>query len=139
MISFNYETTFLLAAEVQYEVWVKAICMSEGYALGSINYIFCDDTYLLHINQTYLQHDTYTDIITFDNTEGTKVSGDIYISIERVQENSSTYEVSFDNELQRVMSHGLLHMMGFKDKGATERTEMREKEEEKIKLFHVEH
>jgi rRNA maturation RNase YbeY len=112
--------------------------MSEGFALGNLNYIFCNDAYLLNINQSYLQHDDYTDIITFDYTVGKVVSGDIYISIDRVSENSVSFEVSLRNELLRVMAHGLLHLMEYKDKEKEHIIEMRSKEDEKIKMFHVE-
>jgi rRNA maturation RNase YbeY len=112
--------------------------VSEAFTLGDLNYIFCDDAYLLTINQTYLQHDNYTDIITFDYTVGKVLSGDIYISIERVSENSVSYQVSLQDELLRVMAHGLLHLVGYKDKEQKHIAEMRKKEDEKIKMFHVE-
>lgn len=138
MINFNYETDFKLVDEDKYPEWVAAIHKSEGFMLGELNYIFCDDTYLLGINQTYLKHDDYTDIITFDYTAGKIVTGDIYISVERVKDNAGLFKVSFENELLRVMAHGLLHLMGFKDKSEHHSAQMREKEEEKIKMFHVE-
>jgi len=93
---------------------------------------------LLKINQDYLQHDYLTDIITFDYVSGKNISGDLYISIDRVKENAEDFNVSFDNELKRVMVHGVLHLMGYSDKSETATAEMRVKEEEKIKLFHVE-
>lgn len=138
MINFNYEVAFELRDENSYGQWVAYSCASEGYALGELNYIFCDDNYLLDINQRYLQHDDFTDIITFDYTQGKVIAGDIYISIDRVKENAKTYKASFENELLRVMAHGLLHLAGYKDKSAVETAQMRTKEEEKIKLFHVE-
>jgi len=138
MIDFHYETNFKLSEEDRYAAWITNVCVSEGYSLGELNYIFCDDTYLLNINQQYLQHDNYTDIITFDYTVEKVLSGDIYISVERVLENSVTYDVSFDEELLRVMGHGLLHLMQYKDKGEEQIVEMRAKENEKIKMFHVE-
>ncbi|MBQ4913387.1 rRNA maturation RNase YbeY [Maribacter sp. MMG018] len=139
MIDFHYETDFSLSEKDKYRSWIKTICESEEYTSGELNYIFCDDSYLLNINQQYLQHDTYTDIITFDYTSGSVVSGDIYISIERVKENSIRFNVSFNNELLRVMAHGVLHLMGYKDKKKEDIEEMRKKEEEKINMFHVEH
>ncbi len=139
MTEFHYETDFKLEDESKHLFWIAAVCASEGYELGDLNYIFCDDNYLLNINQKFLQHDNYTDIITFDYTEGKLVSGDVYISIERVSENSVSYAVSLQDELLRVMAHGLLHLMKYKDKDEGHIAEMRAKEDEKIKLFHVEH
>ena len=138
MTNFHYEADFQLESEQNYREWVENVCNSENYAADELNYIFCDDTYLLEINQKYLNHDDYTDIITFDYTSGRLISGDIYISIDRLLENSKSFGVSFENELLRVMAHGMLHLMGYKDKGAEHIKLMRQKEEEKIKLFHVE-
>lgn len=139
MIEFHFETDFQLSNIEKYNAWVHSVCKSEGCGVGELNYIFCSDSYLLDINQRYLQHDTFTDIITFDYTEGKIISGDIYISIDRVKENGIAYNVSFENELLRVMSHGILHLAGYKDKNEEHIKEMRSKEEEKIKMFHVEH
>jgi len=138
MINFHYELDFTLKNPAKYVSWINRICDSEGSVVKELNYIFCEDAYLLEINQKYLNHDNYTDIITFDYTEGNLVSGDIYISVERIAENSVTYNVSLENELLRVMAHGILHLMGFKDKGEEHIVRMRKKEEEKINLFHVE-
>ncbi len=138
MTDFHYETDFNLEDESKFTAWISNVCMYEGFTLGDLNYIFCNDAYLLNINQSYLQHDDYTDIITFDYTVGKVLSGDIYISIERVSENSISFEVSLQNELLRVMAHGLLHLMGYKDKEQKHIIEMRAKEDEKIKMFHVE-
>lgn len=138
MINFNYETDFKLSNERSYYEWITTLCSSEGFKLGELNYIFCGDTYLLNINQTYLKHDDYTDIITFDYTTGKVVSGDIYISIDRVKENASLFTVSFENELLRIMAHGVLHLIGYQDKSEAHTIEMRAKEDEKIKMFHVE-
>lgn len=139
MISFNYETNFLLENEEQYEVWISRIIESEGFDEGEINYIFCDDEYLHKINVEYLDHDTLTDIISFDYTVGNLVQGDIFISIERVQDNANDFNVSFDEELKRVLSHGVLHYCGYKDKTPKDEALMRSKEEEKMQMFHVEH
>ncbi|WP_445718509.1 rRNA maturation RNase YbeY [Flavobacterium sp.] len=139
MISFNYETDFLLENEEQYEVWISRIIESEGFDEGEINYIFCDDEYLHKINVEYLDHDTLTDIISFDYTVGNLVQGDIFISIERVQDNANDFNVSFDEELKRVLSHGVLHYCGYKDKTPNDEALMRLKEEEKMQMFHVEH
>ena len=138
MINYNYLIDFKLPAETTYDLWITATCKTEGFLIHELNYIFCDDAYLLKINQDYLQHDYLTDIITFDYVSGKNVSGDIYISIDRVMENAKEFNVSFDNELKRVMIHGVLHLMGYSDKTDTATAEMRAKEEEKIKLFHVE-
>jgi probable rRNA maturation factor len=139
MISFNYETDFELENEAQYEDWISRIIESEGFDEGEINYIFCDDEYLHKINVEYLDHDTLTDIISFDYTVGNLVQGDIFISIERVQDNANDFNVSFDEELKRVLSHGVLHYCGYKDKSPKDEALMRSKEEEKMKMFHVEH
>ena len=139
MISFNYETDFSLENEEQYEVWISRIIESEGFDEGEINYIFCDDEYLHKINVEYLDHDTLTDIISFDYTVGNLVQGDIFISIERVQDNANDFNVSFDEELKRVLSHGVLHYCGYKDKTPKDEALMRSKEEEKMQMFHVEH
>ncbi len=139
MIEFHFKSDFILESKTQYSDWITRIIMSEGFLAGELDYIFCSDDYLLSINQDYLNHDTYTDIITFDYSDGKTLSGDIFISTERVNENAKAYKVSLDEELLRVMSHGILHLMGFGDKTDEERKLMRSKEEEKIKLFHVEH
>lgn len=109
--------------------WVLKILESENKIPGNISYFFCTDTYLLDINQKYLNHDTYTDIITFDYVEGKLISGDILISLDRVRENANSFQTGFKNELQRVMAHGLLHLMGYKDKTPEEQALMREKED----------
>lgn len=138
MVSFNYELDFSLTNEEKYEQWIEAIITSENFLVGDINYIFCTDEYLHEINVKYLDHDTLTDIISFDYTDNQLVSGDIFISIERVQENATEFSVLFETEILRVMAHGLLHYCGYKDKGEQEEALMRKKEEEKIKMFHVE-
>jgi len=138
MISFNYETDFKLDNETSYETWIGTICTSEKFLVGDLNFIFCGDDYLLNINQTYLQHDTFTDIITFDYSIDKHLSGDIFISTERVLDNSTKFSVSFAKELLRVIAHGILHLAGFKDKEETDILIMRAKENEKIKMFHVE-
>ena len=139
MISFNYETDFELENEAQYEDWISRIIESEGFDEGEINYIFCDDEYLHKINVEYLDHDTLTDIISFDYTVGNVLQGDIFVSVERVQDNAKDFNVSFEEELKRVLSHGVLHYCGYKDKSPEDEALMRSKEEEKIQMFHVEH
>lgn len=138
MISFNYESEFSLEQEDLYASWIENIVLSENKILGEISYIFCDDDYLHTINMQYLNHDTLTDIISFDYTEGDVISGDIFISVERVHDNALDFNVSFDEELKRVLAHGVLHYCGYKDKTDSDAILMRSKEEEKIKLFHVE-
>ncbi|RYF94468.1 MAG: rRNA maturation RNase YbeY [Chitinophagaceae bacterium] len=139
MISFNYETDFQLAYEKDYSDWVSAIITSEGKVEGDINYVFCDDEYLLSLNQQYLEHDTLTDIISFDYSVGDELHGDIFISVERVAENAKDFNVTMSDELKRVMAHGILHYCGYKDKTEPEEQAMRLKEEEKMKMFHVKH
>ena len=138
MISFNYETDFTLDNESIYEDWISRIVDSEGFELGEINYIFCDDEYLHKINVEYLNHDTLTDIISFDYSVGNILQGDIFISTERVADNAKDFNVVFDDELKRVMSHGVLHYCGYKDKSVADEALMRSKEDEKIAMFHVE-
>ena len=139
MISFNYETNFELENEALYEDWISRIIESEGFDEGEINYIFCDDEYLHKINVEYLDHDTLTDIISFDYTVGNLIQGDIFVSVERVQDNANDFNVSFEDELKRVLSHGVLHYCGYKDKSPKDEALMRLKEEEKMQMFHVEH
>jgi rRNA maturation RNase YbeY len=139
MISFNYELEFQLENEEQYSSWISNVISSENKKEGDINYIFCDDEYILEINKQYLDHDYYTDIISFDYSVGNELHGDIFVSIERVRENAIEFEVTFDEELKRVLAHGVLHYCGYKDKTEEEELLMRSKEDEKIKMFHVEH
>ncbi|WP_295333871.1 rRNA maturation RNase YbeY [Flavobacterium sp.] len=139
MISFNYETDFALDNETDFSIWLSEVISSELKNEGEINYIFCDDDYLLEINQQYLDHDTLTDIISFDYSVGNELHGDIFISVERVRDNAIDFNVPFEDELKRVMVHGVLHYCGYKDKSETDELLMREKEEEKMKMFHVKH
>ena len=138
MISFNYETDFELQDKAKHEDWISRIITSEDKKEGEISYVFCDDEYLLQMNIQYLDHDTLTDIISFDYTVGREISGDIFISVERVKENAGEFNVPFDEELKRVMAHGILHYCGYKDKSEDDEALMRKKEEEKIAMFHVE-
>ena len=132
MVTFNYETDFAITEESRLSSWITNVIVTEGYDLGELNYIFCDDAYLLPLNIEFLKHDTLTDIISFDNTMGKLISGDIYISIERVMENAKTYNVSFSEELHRVMIHGVLHYLGYKDKSEDDLKMMRAKGNEAI-------
>ena len=137
MISFNYELDFKLEDETAYSDWLSKVISSEIKNEGDINYIFCDDDYLLKINQQYLGHDTLTDIISFDYSIGNELHGDVFISIERVRENALDFNVAFEEELKRVLVHGVLHYCGYKDKSEEDEKLMRQKEEEKMKMFHV--
>lgn len=118
-----------------YELWLSKVANIEQKKLGDITLIFCSDEYLLNINQSYLQHDYYTDIITFDYSEDEFISGDLYISVDRVAENAEINNVSFSNELNRVVVHGVLHLCGYKDKSEEEEKVMRKKEDDALKLL----
>ena len=137
-IEFHYEDNFKLEGINAYLLWIERIIGSENYLVGDINYIFCNDEYLAEIHEQYLNNTDLTDIITFDYVEENVISGDIFISTERVRENAGIFNVDFERELLRVMSHGLLHLMGYKDKSDQDTLLMREKENEKIEMFHVE-
>ena len=137
MISFNYELSFQLENEETYSQWIQNVILSENKTIGEINYIFCDDKYLLDINQKHLNHDFYTDVISFDYSEANIISGDVFISVDRVKENADEYNVPFNEELKRVIIHGILHYCGYKDKSSQEAVNMRNKEDEKLLLFHV--
>lgn len=137
MISFHYQNNFNELDTWTYREWLSNIAKSEDLNIRKLDYVFCDDEYLLGINQQFLDHDTLTDIITFDYSSEGMVEGEIYISTERVKENADEFSVEFDSELQRVMAHGLLHLAGYGDKTEAEQIIMRDKESEKIDLFHV--
>ena len=137
-INYNYETNFSIDSEEGYSDWICRVINSEGKLCSELSYIFCDDAYLLEINKEYLNHNTYTDIITFDYSTPNSISGDLFISIERVKDNAKQFGISELEELRRVMVHGVLHLLGYKDKEESEISEMRLKEEEKLKMFHVE-
>ena len=135
MIEFNYELDFELTNEATYSDWIEAAIHSYEFKLGELNYIFCDDEYLLKLNVEFLEHDTLTDIISFDYTMGKLVGGDIFISLERVKENAAELNLEFQDELKRVMIHGVLHYMGYKDKTAEQKKEMRSEEDKSVSLF----
>jgi len=128
MINFNYETDFKLPSEVLLSNWITNTIKEEFYKVEEINYVFCDDEYLHKLNVEFLDHDTLTDIISFDYSIGKLIQGDIFISLERVKENAKDFDVSFDEELNRVIIHGVLHYCGYKDKTEEEAKEMRAKE-----------
>ena len=139
MISYTYNTDFVLSNEKLFSDWITNVITSESYVLGEINYTFCNDEFLHDINIEYLNHDTLTDIITFDNSVGFTLHSDIVISIERVIDNANDFNVSFEEELKRVIIHGILHLCGYKDKSHNDSLLMRNKENEKILMFHMEH
>lgn len=134
MIDFYSETDFNFEQEEQISKWVLKNITSEGYEEGEISFIFCDDDYLHKLNVEFLNHDTLTDIISFDNSLGKQINGDIFISVERVLENSKTFKTTFLNELHRVIIHGILHFCGFKDKTDVDAKIMRSKENEALLL-----
>lgn len=117
--------------------WLKDVATEEGYQVGTLNYVFCNDEYILETNRQYLQHDYYTDIITFDNTENCKISGDLVISIDTVMSNAELIGVDFNQELCRVIVHGVLHLCGYKDKSEDEERLMRDKENSFLSKFNV--
>ena len=128
MIAFEYLETEEITEINQNKKWLNQVISNEAKEEGDITYIFCDDDYLLEKNIRFLKHNTLTDVITFDYCEGNSVSGDVFISIERVKENSKVFKVDFLTELNRVMVHGLLHLLGYKDKTERESNLMRKKE-----------
>ncbi len=135
MISYNSENTFKLDNEHQISSWIEEVITEENFKLGEINYIFCNDDYLHKLNVEFLQHDTLTDIISFDYTVGKLIQGDIYVSTERVADNAKDFQVSFQEELLRVMVHGVLHYCGYKDKTDAEAHTMHEKENHYLQKF----
>jgi rRNA maturation RNase YbeY len=137
MINFNYENDFVLDNANEHADWLSRVILSEQKKEGEINYIFCDDDYLHKLNVDYLDHDTLTDVISFDYGLGNQLIGDCFISIERVVDNAKDFKVSFEEELRRVLVHGILHYCGYKDKTTEDEIIMRSKEEEKLMMFHV--
>jgi rRNA maturation RNase YbeY len=128
MISFNYENNFKLTNEQQLSSWISSVIKAENCTEDDINYVFCDDEYLHKLNVDFLNHDTLTDIISFDYSVGKRLQGDIFISTERVEDNATDYNVTFLEELHRVLVHGILHYCGYKDKTEVDAKLMREKE-----------
>jgi rRNA maturation RNase YbeY len=135
MIYYNSETDFTLDNQEKITTWIKNTIKEEDYQIEEISYIFCNDSYLLEKNIAYLNHDTLTDIISFDYSVGKIISGDIFISIERVKENAQEFNVSFLNELHRVIIHGILHYCGYKDKTSDQKEVMRSKENYYLSLL----
>ncbi len=137
MIRYNNNTLFNLSDKKSITNWLLAVIQSEGFVLGEVEYFFCSDEQLLDINRSNLNHDTYTDIITFDYTVSNLINADIFISVERVQENANKFSIDFNEELRRVMVHGILHLCGYKDKTKEYKLIMTQKEDEKLQMFHV--
>lgn len=125
----NEEINFELTRKPAIKSWLSSSIASENKKVGEINYIFCSDEYLYEMNVKHLDHDTYTDVITFDYCEGNIINGDIFISIDRVKENAASFKVSFEKELSRVLVHGVLHLCGYKDKTAEDQKVMSAKED----------
>ena len=135
MINFYSENDFEINNQEQLIKWIVAVVESEGFNLGDVNFIFCNDDYLHKVNVEFLNHDTLTDIISFDYSVGKVLQGDIYISTERVADNAKDYRVSFDNEIKRVMIHGILHYCGYQDKTTVQTDLMRSKENHYLELL----
>jgi rRNA maturation RNase YbeY len=136
MVNVFYEDTKILDKTPEFfDLWFGKICHTEGKLLGDVSVVFCSDTYLLELNKRHLQHDFFTDIITFDYSEGDRVAGDLFVSVDRVYENADAYNVSRETELNRVSVHGILHLLGYKDKTPQEVAVMREKENEALALL----
>lgn len=132
---FTEDTSYQLKNKLPLKRWVKDTIAAEGFRLDELNYILCSDAYLLQINQQYLNHDTYTDIVTFDNSEKQGfITGDIFISVERTQENASKFKVDANTELHRVIIHGALHLLGYKDKKPADKKLMTEKENQYLAI-----
>lgn len=134
MIEFYSETDFKIEDTKALSHWISEIILHENHELGDLTYVFCDDDYLHKLNLQFLNHDTLTDIISFDNSLGKQIHGEIYISVERVKENAGTYQVAFLEELHRVIIHGVLHFCGYKDKTKKEQETMSCKENEALDL-----
>ena len=139
MIDFVYNTDFRLVNKEVFSRWLTSVANDEGFLIDTLVFLFVDDKEILEMNKKFLKHDYYTDVITFGELKDKKISGDIAISIERVLDNSKTYGVEFEDELKRVMAHGLLHIMGYSDKASSDKSVMSQKEKKAIKMFHVKH
>lgn len=129
MIEYFFEDIDQIQIESTIKEWLIQLIKSEDFKVGQVNYIFCNDEYLLKVNRDFLNHDYYTDVITFDYVKGKTVSGDIFVSLPRISENAEQLGSSFATELKRVLAHGILHLCGYKDKTTQEAAEMRNKEE----------
>lgn len=130
---FGEEINIPINDEKKYKHWIENAVLEEAFNLGDLNIIFCSDDYLLKINREYLNHNYYTDIVTFDYSVESIKSGDLFISVDRVTENAKQYEVSFDNELSRVIIHGVLHLIGYGDANDEDKAQMRNLEDKYLK------
>ncbi|MBS1549031.1 MAG: rRNA maturation RNase YbeY [Bacteroidetes bacterium] len=135
MIQYFFENTDEITIPENTSEWIETIILSEEKKIGEINYIFCDDEYLLKVNQDYLQHDYYTDIITFDYVKGKTIAGDIFVSLQRISDNANIHQKQFENEFLRVIAHGILHLCGYKDKTESEEKLMRSKEDYFLNMY----
>ena len=135
MIQFFFENIDEIPISTATISWLEDVIKTENKKLGEINYILCDDEYLLKVNQDFLDHDYYTDIITFDYVKGKTISGDIFVSLPRISDNAQTLVRDFNSEFHRVLAHGILHLMGYKDKTEEEITVMRQKEDFYLNVF----
>ncbi len=135
-ISFSLEKSFTFNNRLKTKAWIKQIIEKQGCKCGDISYVFACDEKVLEINKQFLQHDFYTDIITFDYVENDVISGDIFISVDRVKENAKAFNTTFDEELHRVIIHGVLHLLGYKDHSEKDEKIMRQMENESLKLFY---
>jgi metalloprotein, YbeY/UPF0054 family len=141
VLFFSQDCDFKLIGKMCYKRWLKELALLQGAKLGALNVIFCSDAYLLKMNQDFLGHHYYTDVISFDSSDtlGVRagVSGDIFMSIDTIVQNAAEYKVPFEEELRRVMAHGLLHLLGYKDGTAAEKAEMRQQEDQALRLYPV--
>ena len=137
-LEFIYNTDYTLTDEKLHSAWIKSAIFSENYDLGNIVFAFFNDEELKKLNKKFLNKDYYTDVISFNETNDKIISGNIAISVDRVKENSKKFKCTFQDEMRRVMIHGLLHFMGYNDQNNEASAKMRKKENEKIKMFHVE-
>jgi len=137
MIEYHYENNFILEDSEKIRIWIEEVIKKEKKIVGDITYIFCDDDYLLERNKEFLNHNTLTDIITFNYCIDNNISSDIMISIDRVKENSTIFENSFNEEMKRVMIHGILHLIGYNDKSEEEEELMRKKEDFYLNMFYI--
>lgn len=132
---FNEDVPFPRLRKRKSTNWIKETILTEGKIVGDISFIFCSDNYLLEVNKTYLDHDYFTDIITFDYVEGNLINGDIFISVDRVLENSAEFKTTIEDEMNRILIHGILHLLGYKDKNKKDKLLMTEKEDYFLKLL----
>lgn len=139
MIHYHYQTDFKLGEEKKYTDWILNCVSRAGQRVSALDYIFCDDEALLEMNRTYLDHDYYTDILTFDYGAAGELKGDLFLSVDRIRDNAGQLGVAFEEEVRRVMIHGVLHLMGYADHTESEKEAMRSREEECLELFHVKH